>query len=168
MVEFKSLPQSGKYKSGVRAHLQRVTYGSVTIEGELVGEIDAGLVILLGVKHCDTSKDIDYLIEKICGMRIFTDSDGKLNDSLVDVNGSVLIISQFTLYADTKKGRRPGFTESARPEAAIPLYEEFICKFKAQGVHVETGRFGADMKVQIHNDGPVTILLDSEQKVSRT
>jgi D-aminoacyl-tRNA deacylase len=151
----------------VKAHLQRVTYGSVSIDGEVVGEIESGFVILLGVKHDDTPRDVNYLVDKVATMRIFSDANGKFNDSLEDVNGSVLIVSQFTLYADTRKGRRPGFTESANPEVAIPLYEEFIEAFKNKGITVETGRFGADMKVVIHNDGPVTILLDSEDKISR-
>ena len=151
----------------MRAHLQRVTYGSVKIDGVLVGEIQSGFVILLGVKNDDTSKDIDYLVDKICGMRIFADEDGRFDRSLEDVGGSTLIISQFTLYADTRKGRRPGFTDSARPEIAIPLYEEFIEKFKARSIPVQAGQFGADMKVEIHNDGPVTILIDSEDKIKR-
>lgn len=151
----------------MKAHLQRVTYGSVSIDGEIVGEIESGFVILLGVKHDDTPRDVSYLVEKVAAMRIFSDANGKFNDSLEDVKGSVLIVSQFTLYADTRKGRRPGFTESANPEVAIPLYEEFIETFRDKGITVETGRFGADMKVVIHNDGPVTILLDSEDKISR-
>ena len=151
----------------MKAHLQRVTYGSVSIDGEIVGEIEIGFVILLGVKHDDTPRDVSYLVEKVAAMRIFSDTNGKFNDSLEDVKGSVLIVSQFTLYADTRKGRRPGFTESANPEVAIPLYEEFIETFRDKGITVETGRFGADMKVVIHNDGPVTILLDSEDKISR-
>jgi len=151
----------------MRALVQRVTHSSVAIDGDTVGEISSGLLILLGVKNDDLSKDVDYLIDKICGLRIFTDSDGKFNDSLLDVKGEVLIVSQFTLYADTRKGRRPGFTDSARPEVAIPLYEEFIEKFKARGVLVQTGQFGADMKVSLLNDGPVTIMLDSEHKFPR-
>ena len=152
----------------MRAHLQRVSYASVIIEDDLCGEIEDGLVILLGVKHDDTSADVDYLIDKICGMRIFSDEEGRFDLSLMDTDGSVLIVSQFTLYADTRKGRRPGFTESARPETAIPLYEEFIRKFREKGLDVETGEFGADMKVKIHNDGPVTILIDSEDKIKRS
>ncbi|MCM8535375.1 MAG: D-aminoacyl-tRNA deacylase [Lentisphaeraceae bacterium] len=151
----------------MRALLQRVTYGSVKIEGELRGEIQNGFVILLGVKHDDTEKDVQYLVDKLSGLRVFTDTDGKFNDSLMDRGYELLIISQFTLYADTRKGKRPGFTDSARPDVAIPLYESFIEKCKELGVKVETGVFGADMKVKIHNDGPVTILLDSEDKVSR-
>ncbi|MCM8524903.1 MAG: D-aminoacyl-tRNA deacylase [Lentisphaeraceae bacterium] len=151
----------------MRALIQRVTHGSVTINGEVAGQIDSGLVVLLGVKTDDSEKDAEYLIDKICDLRIFSDSDGKFNDSLLDVNGEALIISQFTLYADTRKGRRPGFTESARPEVAIPLYESFIAGMKAKGLSVQTGHFGADMKVSLLNDGPVTILLDSEDKYPR-
>lgn len=151
----------------MRALLQRVTEAKVTIDGDVAGQIGAGFLILLGVKVDDEFKDIDYLVDKICGMRIFSDSEGKFNESLEDVNGEVLIVSQFTLYADTRKGRRPGFTDSARPEKAIPLYEEFIDKFKGRGIKVETGRFGADMKVSLLNDGPVTIMLDSEDKFPR-
>jgi D-tyrosyl-tRNA(Tyr) deacylase len=152
----------------MRAHIQRVNYGSVHVDGTLIGEISDGLVVLLGIKHDDSAADVLYLVDKISGLRIFTDADGKFNNSLIDIKGSVLIISQFTLYADTRKGRRPGFTESASPEVAIPLYEEFIQKFKDKGAPVATGSFGADMKVTIHNDGPVTILLDSEDKIRRT
>ena len=123
--------------------------------------------MLLGIKHDDSEADLNYLVDKIRGMRIFTDAEGRFNDSLEDVGGSLLIISQFTLYADTRKGKRPGFTESARPEKAIPLYEKFIEKCKSHGFNVECGIFGADMKVTIHNDGPVTIMLDSEDKIKR-
>ena len=151
----------------MRALVQRVTQGSVAIENEIVGEIGSGLLILLGVKHDDSEADIDYLVNKICGMRIFSDDEGRFDLSLTDVEGSVLIISQFTLYADTRKGRRPGFTESARPEIAIPLYELFIHKFKDLGIEVETGKFGADMKVSLINDGPVTVMIDSEDKIKR-
>ena len=151
----------------MRALLQRVTYGRVKIDGEIKGEIEDGFVILLGVKHDDTEKDVEYLVDKISGLRVYTDTDGKFNDSLMDRGYELLVISQFTLYADTRKGKRPGFTESARPEVAIPLYESFIQKCKDFGIKVQTGEFGADMKVTIHNDGPVTILLDSEDKIKR-
>ena len=151
----------------MRALLQRVTYGRVKIDGEIKGEIENGFVILLGVKHDDSEKDVDYLVEKMSGLRVFTDDNEKFNDSLLDRGYELLIISQFTLYADTRKGKRPGFTESARPEVAIPLYESFVDKCKALGVKVQTGEFGADMKVTIHNDGPVTIMLDSEDKIKR-
>ena len=151
----------------MRVILQRVSYGSVVIDGDTVGEIDHGFVVLVGIKHDDTAADLNYLVDKIRGMRIFTDSQGRFNDSLEDVSGALLIISQFTLYADTRKGKRPGFTESARPETAIPLYEQCIAKFKSHAIPVQCGVFGADMKVTIHNDGPVTIMLDSEDKVKR-
>lgn len=151
----------------MKALIQRVQSAKVEIEEEITGEISVGLLVLLGVKHDDSMKDAEYLIEKICGLRIFSDAEGRFNDSLEDVCGEVLIVSQFTLYADTRKGRRPGFTESARPEIAIPLYESFIEKFKGRGIKVQTGRFGADMKVSLLNDGPVTIMLDSEDKFPR-
>ena len=151
----------------MRALVQRVSYGSVKIEGELRGEIQNGFVILLGVKYDDSEKDVQYLVDKISGLRIFTDAAGKFNDSLLDLNNELLIISQFTLYADARKGKRPSFTDSARPELAIPLYESFIKKCRDLGVKVEAGEFGADMKVEIHNDGPVTIMLDSEDKIIR-
>ena len=151
----------------MRALLQRVTYGAVTIAGFKKGEIGPGLVVLLGIKHDDTEKDLDYLVDKIVGLRIFTDVDGKFNDSLQEKDYGVLVVSQFTLYADTRKGRRPGFTDSARPELAIPLYVQFIERLQERGVVVQSGEFGADMQVTIHNDGPVTILLDSEEKIKR-
>ena len=151
----------------MRALIQRVSYGSVVIDGNTVGEINQGLVILLGVAQDDTPADLEYLVNKIYGLRIFSDSQGRFNDSLEDINGEVLVISQFTLYADTRKGRRPGFSASAPPETAIPLYEEFIAKFKATAHKVACGQFGADMQVTIHNDGPVTIMLDSEDKIKR-
>ena len=151
----------------MRALIQRTTGASVKVDDEVIGEIGTGLVVFLGVKFDDREEDIDYLVEKICGLRIFSDAEGKFNDSLEDLQGSVLIISQFTLYADTRKGRRPGFTGSARPETAIPLYETFISKFKARGIQVQCGRFGADMKVSLLNDGPVTVMLDSEDKFPR-
>ena len=151
----------------MRALIQRASGASVKVDGEVLGKISTGLVVLLGIKHDDESKDLDYLLDKICGLRIFSDADGKFNDSLEDVHGELLVISQFTLFADTRKGRRPGFTESARPEKAIPLYEKFIAKAKERGISVQCGRFGADMKVSLLNDGPVTIMLDSEDKFPR-
>ena len=151
----------------MRALIQRTTSANVKVDGKIIGEIESGFVVLLGIKHDDQQQDLDYLVDKICGLRVFSDADGKFNDSLEDISGSVLIISQFTLYADTRKGRRPGFTESARPEVAIPLYEQFIAKMNSRGIHVQTGKFGADMKVSLLNDGPVTIMLDSEDKFPR-
>ncbi len=145
----------------MRALLQRVTRASVTVRGEPRGAIGPGLVILLGITHKDTPKDAQYLVKKSTDLRIFNDSEGKMNLSLKDVGGQALIVSQFTLYADTRRGRRPGYSNAARPETAIPLYEAYIRGFREQGIHTETGEFGADMSVEIQNDGPVTLMLDS-------
>ncbi len=145
----------------MRAILQRVTTGKVTIAGRVTGEINTGLVILLGVGTDDTEADLDRLINKIVNLRIFADAEGKFNLSALDVQAEMLIISQFTLYADCRKGRRPSFTEAARPELAAPLCELFVEKLRTLGCKVETGEFGADMLVEIHNSGPVTIWLDS-------
>lgn len=148
----------------MRILIQRVTKGSVSIDGELVGQTGPGLVVLVGVTHADTEADAEYLANKCVNLRIFTDENGKMNRSLLDLGGSVLAISQFTLYGDCVKGRRPGFDLAARPELAEGLYEKFVELLRAAGVHVETGRFGADMLVEIHNDGPVTFLLESRPK----
>ncbi len=148
----------------MRILIQRVTKGSVSIDGELVGQTGPGLVVLVGVTHTDTEADAEYLANKCVNLRIFTDENGKMNRSLLDLGGSVLAISQFTLYGDCVKGRRPGFDLAARPELAEGLYEKFVDLLRAAGVHVETGRFGADMMVEIHNDGPVTFLLESRPK----
>ncbi len=148
----------------MRILIQRVTKGSVSIDGELVGQTGPGLVVLVGVTHTDTVADAEYLANKCVNLRIFTDENGKMNRSLLDLGGSVLAISQFTLYGDCVKGRRPGFDLAARPELAEGLYEKFVELLRAAGVHVETGRFGADMLVEIHNDGPVTFLLESRPK----
>lgn len=148
----------------MRILIQRVTKGSVSIDGELVGQTGPGLVVLVGVTHTDTVADAEYLANKCVNLRIFTDENGKMNRSLLDLGGSVLAISQFTLYGDCVKGRRPGFDLAARPELAEGLYEKFVELLRAAGVHVETGRFGADMMVEIHNDGPVTFLLESRPK----
>ena len=148
----------------MRILIQRVTKGSVSIDGELVGQTGPGLVVLVGVTHTDTEADAEYLANKCVNLRIFTDENGKMNRSLLDLDGSVLAISQFTLYGDCVKGRRPGFDLAARPELAEGLYEKFVELLRAAGVHVETGRFGADMMVEIHNDGPVTFLLESRPK----
>jgi D-aminoacyl-tRNA deacylase len=145
----------------MRAILQRVTQGKVTIEGRVKGAIGAGLVILLGVGANDTEADGRMLANKIANLRIFSDSDGKFNLSALDARAEMLVISQFTLYADSSRGRRPGFTDAARPELAIPLYEKFIGQLRAMGFKVETGEFQADMLVEIHNSGPVTIWLDT-------
>ena len=142
--------------------LQRVTHSSVEIEGKINGQIKKGLMVLVGFASDDTTAIIDKMIDKLINLRIFEDEQGKMNRSLMDFNGSILSISQFTLYADCKRGRRPGFTDAARPEIAIPLYDYFNQELKEKGIHVETGIFGADMKVSLLNDGPVTIILDSQ------
>ena len=145
----------------MRALVQRAAAGSVDVAGERIGEIGKGLVILLGVTHSDTEKDAAFLAEKCMNLRIFEDDAGKMNRSLLDVGGEALIISQFTLYGDASHGRRPSFTEAARPEVAIPLYEKFVELCRGYGVRVATGRFGAEMLVSIRNDGPVTIRAES-------
>ena len=145
----------------MRALVQRAAAGSVDVAGERIGEIGKGLVILLGVTHSDTEKDAAFLAEKCMNLRIFEDDAGKMNRSLLDVGGEALIISQFTLYGDASHGRRPSFTEAARPEVAIPLYENFVELCRGYGVRVATGRFGAEMLVSIRSDGPVTILAES-------
>ena len=145
----------------MRALVQRAAAGSVDVAGERIGEIGKGLVILLGVTHSDTEKDAAFLAEKCMNLRIFEDDAGKMNRSLLDVGGEALIISQFTLYGDASHGRRPSFTEAARPEVAIPLYEKFVELCRGYGVRVATGRFGAEMLVSIRNDGPVTLLAES-------
>ncbi len=149
----------------MRAVIQRVTEASVTVDGQVVGTIDRGLVILLGIRDGDELADADYLAEKIVHLRIFNDDDGKMNRSLLDVQGSVLAISQFTLYANTRKGRRPSFVEAAPPERAEPLYEYFMEQLRQRGVRVEKGVFGASMLVKIFNDGPVTIIIDSDDRL---
>ncbi|WP_373471790.1 D-aminoacyl-tRNA deacylase [Carnobacterium alterfunditum] len=143
--------------------IQRTKEASVSIEGTIMGEITHGLVLLVGIEEEDQQEDIDYLVRKISNMRIFEDSQGKMNLSIEDVGGEILSISQFTLYADTKKGNRPGFTKAAKPETAIPIYDAFNAQLKATGLTVQTGIFGADMQVSLLNDGPVTIIIDSKQ-----
>jgi D-aminoacyl-tRNA deacylase len=146
----------------MRAVVQRVSHAQVVVEGEVVGKIGRGLLVLLGVTHTDTPAQADWLAEKIAGLRIFPDDDDKMNRSVADVNGGMLIVSQFTLYGDCAKGRRPSFIAAAPPEIAIPLYERFIEAVKAQGIPVATGRFGAMMQVELLNDGPVTLVIDSK------
>jgi len=148
----------------VKALLQRVTGASVSIGGEVVGRIGRGLVILVGVASGDTEKDIDYLAQKVVNLRIFPDDAGKFNRSALDIEGELLVVSQFTLLADTRKGRRPSFVEAAPPAQAEELFERFVEQIRATGLKVETGRFQQYMQVEIHNDGPVTILLDSREK----
>ena len=147
----------------MRVVIQRCSRAEVRIDGEVVGQIGRGFMLLVGVTDGDTEREADMLAKKTAQMRVFEDADGKMNLSLHDIGGAVLSISQFTLYADCRKGNRPSFIRAARPETAEPLYDYFNCVLREQyGLHVETGRFGADMKVDLINDGPVTILLDSE------
>ncbi|MGN1299859.1 MAG: D-aminoacyl-tRNA deacylase [Clostridia bacterium] len=148
----------------MRIVVQRVKYASVTIDGKVNGEINNGFLVLLGIKSTDSKQDVDYLVKKVINLRIFTDENDKMNLSLKDTNGKLLIISQFTLYGDCKDGNRPSFIEAAKPDVAIPLYEYFVSECKKQIPIVETGVFGADMKVELLNDGPVTIIIDSENK----
>jgi len=147
----------------MKALIQRVSEASVDIHGERVAEIEQGLLVLLGITHSDTVADVEKLAKKIPTLRIFEDEQGLMNKSVMDMNGSVIVVSQFTLYADTRKGNRPSFIEAARPEQAEPLYEQLVGKLRAlMGVdRVQTGRFGAEMKVRLLNDGPVTIELRS-------
>ena len=149
----------------MRVVIQRTKGASVTIDNIQVASIDKGLVILLGIGKEDNEEDIQYLIKKIIGLRIFSDENGKMNLSIQNHGGGVIIVSQFTLYADTKRGNRPSFMDSAPPDMAIPLYQSFVAAFKEnfKGI-VETGEFGADMKVALVNDGPVTIIIDSKQR----
>jgi len=146
----------------MRALVQRVSKGSVTVQGKIVGAIEPGLVILLGIRTGDTENDARYLAEKCVNLRIFEDEDEKFNRSLLEVNGGALVISQFTLYGDTRKGRRPGFEEAARPETAEPLYNFFVQEIRRFPIRVAEGVFGAMMLVEIHNDGPVTFMLESK------
>ena len=149
----------------MRAVIQRVTRASVTVEGRVAGEIGAGLLVLLGVSRTDNPETAAYLAEKIVNLRIFSDEAGKMNLSLLDVGGSALLVSQFTLYGDTRGGRRPSYIQAAPPEQASLLYEEFVRSIRSLGVPVHTGVFQAHMQVELVNDGPVTILLDSEKAV---
>lgn len=147
----------------MKAIVQRVRRSSVTVDGKIVGSIGQGLMVLLGVAEGDTERECDYLADKVTGLRIFEDDAGKMNRSLLDIQGEMLIVSQFTLCADCRKGRRPAFVRAARPETAVPLYERFIAQVQAHGVRTATGAFGADMLVSIENDGPVTIPLDTDE-----
>jgi D-tyrosyl-tRNA(Tyr) deacylase len=147
----------------MRAVVQRVNHGRVVIDQKVVGEIGAGVVVLLGVGREDTPEAAAYLAEKIANLRIFEDAEGKMNRSLLETSGAALVVSQFTLYGDVRRGRRPGFDRAAPPEAANNLYETFVAELRARGVHVETGVFQAHMTVDLANEGPVTILLDSEK-----
>ena len=147
----------------MRAVIQRVTEASVTVDGRGVGRIDAGLLVLLGVSKTDTETSADYMIEKLLGLRIFPDVEGKMNLSVRDAAGAVLVVSQFTLYGDVRRGKRPSFDDAARPEQAKRLYEYFVANIREQSIDCVTGEFQAMMKVALVNDGPVTILMDSEK-----
>jgi D-tyrosyl-tRNA(Tyr) deacylase len=146
----------------MRVVLQRVSEASVTIDGRVAGAIARGFCLLVGFTHRDTAAEVDWMAEKVAGLRLFSDAEGKMNLGLAEVGGGLLVISQFTLYGDAAKGRRPSFIDAARPEVAIPLYERFLAALKSRGLPVAAGEFGADMMVKIHNDGPVTLILDRD------
>lgn len=146
----------------MRAVVQRVSSSSVSSEGRLLGEIGPGLMVLLGVTHADTAEDAERLAGKITRLRIFSDDEGKMNLSLSNIGGELLVVSQFTLFADARSGNRPSYSQAARPETAVPLYEHFVATLRRMGFTVATGEFGADMHVAIANDGPVTVILDTE------
>jgi len=147
----------------MRALIQRVSEASVTVDGQVTGAIEQGFLVFLGVTHTDGEPEAAYLARKIAGLRVFEDDAGKMNRSLADVGGSVLAVSQFTLYGNVRKGRRPSFIDAARPEQANPLYQRFCTLLREEGVHVETGVFQAEMKVSLINDGPVTLWLDTAE-----
>ena len=149
----------------MRTVVQRVNRAQVSIDGTITGSIAAGLVVFVGIRAEDSKKDLQWLAEKIVHLRIFEDDSGKMNNSLTDIEGEMLIISQFTLYGDCRKGRRPGFSSAAPPQIAEPLYQQFILEVKEKGIKVATGTFQADMQIELINDGPVTLLLDSEKKI---
>lgn len=148
----------------MRVILQRVSKASVLVNNNIVGNINKGILVLVGFTDTDTSKEIDYLVDKIVNLRIFNDSNGVMNKSLKDVNGSILSVSQFTLYADTSRGRRPSYIKALNGDRAVILYDEFNRKIKEAGINVETGIFGADMQVSLINDGPVSIIIERENK----
>jgi len=146
----------------MRAVVQRVSRAHVSVDGEIVGKVGRGLLVLVGITHADGQRDADYLVDKIVNLRIFDDRDGKMNLSLIDVDGGLLAVSQFTLYGETRRGRRPSFVDAMPGKAARPIFEYFVTKASESLPNVKTGRFGAHMDVEIVNDGPVTIILDSE------
>ena len=148
----------------MRAVVQRVSSASVTVDGEVTGEIGRGFLVLLGVGAEDGPDDVVYLAQKVAGLRVFEDTEGRMNLALSDVDGRVLVVSQFTLFGDCRKGRRPSFIDAARPEKGNELYESFVAELRGQGLHVETGRFQTHMDVALINDGPVTLLLDSQRR----
>ena len=148
----------------MRAVVQRVSSASVTVAGEVTGQIGRGFLVLLGIATDDGQDDLIYLAQKVVGLRVFEDAEGKMNLSIGEVGGSMLVVSQFTLYGDCRKGRRPGFVDAARPEVAEPLYRAFVAEVRGQGISVETGRFQTEMQVSLVNDGPVTLLIDSRKQ----
>ncbi len=147
----------------MRGVVQRVRHASVSVDNKIIGRINHGIMLLLGVEDTDDEKDLEYMCEKVPNLRIFEDENGKMNKNLTDVKGSILVISQFTLLGDARKGRRPSFIAAAAPDKAIPMYESFIENMKKREIITESGEFGADMQVELVNDGPVTILLDSKK-----
>jgi D-aminoacyl-tRNA deacylase len=147
----------------MRAVVQRVSRARVTVNAEVTGEISTGLLILLAVANTDTDKDLDYMVDKIVGLRVFEDADGKMNRSVAEAAGAILAVSQFTLYGDVRRGKRPSFDDAARPEQARAMYDQFVTRVRAAGLRCETGRFQEMMDVELVNDGPVTILLDSSK-----
>jgi len=147
----------------VRGVVQRVKRAGVSVDNKVIGQIDHGIMLLLGVDESDEEKDLEYMCDKVVNLRIFEDENGKMNKSLMDVNGSLLVVSQFTLLGDARKGRRPSFIQAAVPDKAIPMYEKFISNMKNLNIETQSGEFGADMQVELVNDGPVTILLDSKK-----
>ncbi|MNR80513.1 D-tyrosyl-tRNA(Tyr) deacylase [compost metagenome] len=150
----------------MRIVLQRVSRAKVTVEGEVVGEVGPGLLLLVGIRTGDTLKEAQWLVQKCLGLRIWPDETGKMDRSVMDIGGSVLAVSQFTLYGDASRGRRPDFMQAARPETAQPLFDAFVAGLKAEGVPVATGVFGAHMDVELVNDGPVTLIIDREAEAS--
>ena len=166
MLFIKFYVQHSKFKSSnMRIVIQRVSHASVTIEGEVKSAIRQGYLILLGIEESDTSEDVDWLVRKVIGLRVFDDENHVMNRSIMDINGEILVISQFTLFASYKKGNRPSWLRAAKHEISVPLYEEFCKKLSdALGKPVGTGEFGADMKVDLLNDGPVTIMMDTHNK----
>ena len=166
MLFIKFYVQHSKFKSSnMRIVIQRVSHASVTIEGEVKSAIRQGYLILLGIEESDTSEDVDWLVRKVIGLRVFDDENHVMNRSIMDINGEILVISQFTLFASYKKGNRPSWLRAAKHEISVPLYEEFCKKLsEALGKPVGTGEFGADMKVDLLNDGPVTIMMDTHNK----
>jgi D-tyrosyl-tRNA(Tyr) deacylase len=152
----------------MRVILQRVSRASVTINGRIAGAIERGFCLLVGFTHTDTIAEAEWMADKVAGLRVFGDAEGRMNLALDGVGGAVLVVSQFTVYGDAAKGRRPSFIDAARPEVAIPLYEGFLQALRAKGLRVESGEFGADMLVEIHNDGPVTLVLERSERSEKT